>query len=185
MRYPTWRSIPKGEQHRYISDFMRIRPEQVASLPITELVLLLQWVLDQRGLFTVEAEILGEYFDLELLELSKDREEYARIYFAQTASAVYDLTTQLQGSDVKKIYLFTLDRFSPADRNAQNISPLFLELREREDLIRLVRDAQAHYRRELRTRHDFYVITEAQIGKSRIASLWSRLQRSLRNLMAT
>ena len=150
MNNQIWRSCPKGEQHRNISKFMHMRPEQLATLNISELSLLFQWVFEIREIETAQAIIQEDYFDLEVVDKKAGKcQEYVRVYRAQPISAVYHLTAELKGRDVKKIYLFTFDKFPIADKNARDQSPLFLELREFKDTIRFILESRAKYRKKI------------------------------------
>jgi hypothetical protein len=92
---------------------------------------------------------------------------------------------ELNGRDIKKIYLFTLDRFSAADKNAHRQNPFFLELRECTEIISWLEEARIRYRKELQERHDYFVIPEALIRKSKSPTLLSKLKRMMRKSETT
>ncbi|HSA99175.1 MAG TPA: hypothetical protein VLE49_00895 [Anaerolineales bacterium] len=183
----VWHSCSKGERYRHISKFMHIKPEEVTSLCASELVFLWQWVFELQERETVQVIVQKEYFDLRLVNKQKDnphkgnRREYARFFLRHPAYAVYNLVTELKGRPVNKIYLLTFDKFAIADKRARSENPLFIELRECEDLIHWIQEAQVNYRKALHTKHDFYVIPEP-FGRreSRFEKLWSEFKQKVR-----
>jgi hypothetical protein len=156
-----------------------MKPEQLPSLSIAELSLLVEWAFEVRGIRTLKATVEEESFDLELInEQEGNRLEYMRFYSEPPVSAVYHLTAELKGRDIKKIYLFTLDRFSAVDKNAQRQNPLFLELREYKDIIGWFEGTKTTYRKTLQEKH-YYVIPQTLIRKSKTSTLLSKFKRML------
>lgn len=183
----VWHSCSKGERYRHISKFMHIQPEEVPFLSASEFVFLWQWVFELRERETIQVIVQKEYLDLRLVHRRKDnpqkgnRREYARFFLRHPAYAVYNLVTELRGRPVNKIYLLTFDKFAPADKKARSENPLFIELRECEDLIHWVQEAQANYRKSLQTKHDFYVIPETFSSReSKFEKLWLDFKNKIR-----
>lgn len=178
MNEPTWRNLPKRQYYQKLSEFARLDLNRLDRLKISELALLLQWAFHQCGKTTINAYSQADHFDLELVDdQDRTRQEYARVYLKGPIDAVYCITTQLKGRKISKIYLFTLKHFSIADKNAQKEYPLFLELRECDDIIRMVRKAQTQYHKSLHPKHDDHAAPEHSLYKNRVASFWAMIKR--------
>lgn len=175
-----WRSVSKAQQHRLISKFMHLDLNWLDKLDVLEINLFLQWFFAERGRTTRKASIREDHFDLMLT--SANTQEFARMYLISPIHAVYRITSELKGTKTHKIYLFCLGKFSSEDKRAQNDYPLFLDVREAGDLIKMLQEFQQEYKERLRTKHDFYVIPEALLGKPKPKPLFSRFWRKNHSL---
>jgi hypothetical protein len=175
-----WHSFPHRMQYPYISRFIHSSIDHLLSLPIGELVLLFQWLFEERGVTTVNVEIWDDYFDLDLVNKEEsNRQEYARVYLTNPFSAVYNVTTHLIGRNIQMIHLITFMKFPPADWKAEQESPLFIRLKEGTDTIRWIGETRDHYRKSLKNKQDYYVIPKGLIGKPKNKSILGKIKQIL------
>lgn len=132
-----------------------------SSLTTTEIALLIQWILERRGLETNSVEDRDGRLDLVLSNQRRNRSEFARFYYGERGipiNALWDLLNTLKGADFARIHCFTADTFTRAQKRAQSEFPLALKLEERDGLERYLREAQRSYRAELERRSARYLL---------------------------
>lgn len=152
-----------------------------SSVTVTEMALLIQWILERRGLETQGVVDRTGRLDLELTNEKHRRSEFARFYYGERGvpiNALWDLLNMLRGTQYARIYCFTLGSFSNAQRRTQGEFPLALKLVEREVLERYLREAQRSYRAELERRSTGYLL--AVPGTRKPKTLLQRLLMWLR-----
>lgn len=149
---PLWRDLSKAERYRCVSRFMHLRSFATASLSARETALLMQWILERRGLETERVQSERGRLDLELTNKKQKRDEFARLYYEGRGipiNALYDLLNTLQGTRFVTIHCFTVHTFTKAQKKIQDQFPLVIRLVDGEGLERYLREAQQSYRAEL------------------------------------
>lgn len=158
---PLWRDLSRAEHYRYLSQFMQLDSLTTSSLTITEIALLIQWILERRGLETNSVRDKSGRLDLALTNQKHRRSEFARFYYGERGvpiNALWDLFHTLKGTRFARIHCFTVDTFTKAQKRTQSEFPLALNLTEREGLERYLREAQRSYRAELERRSTRHLI---------------------------
>ena len=172
-----WNKLPRRVQISYITKYKDISSRRLITSPVVDIAYFFQWLFVSTGLVTERVEVHPRYFDLELINKEeKNRHEYARIYLDRPIAAVYKITEQLRGRNILRIHLLTFHKFPPADWNARQESPLFIELREADDTRRWVGETRAACLSILKNRQDFYQAPEELFGKPKGKSLWGKIK---------
>lgn len=149
---PLWRDLSKGERYRYVSRFMNLDSLTSSSLTASEIAVLMQWILERRGLETKRVKDERGRLDLELTNKKRKRDEFARLYYEGRGipiNALYDLLNTLQGTRFAVIHCFTVHTFTKAQKKIQDDFPLVIRLVDGEGLERYLQEAQQSYRAEL------------------------------------
>lgn len=150
-----WRSLPKAEQHRLISRFVHLQPDQLRDLGAQEAGWLFAWIFEQQGLIARRIEPGREWVDLELVPGEARKAEFARIYIGKRGTplnAVYATLEALESRTIIKLHLYTLGHFPPSMKHISDQFPLAVEQQDYEDLVCRLLEAQASYRVRLHQR---------------------------------
>lgn len=179
---PLWRDLSRAEHYRYVSRFMHMNSLDLASLPVVEIGLFIQWLLDRRELEADSIRTANGRLDLTLTHKRLQRREFVRFYYKKRGmplNALWDLFNTLQGTRFAKIHCMTVDAFTKAQKKTEHDFPLVLRLVEGEDLERYLREAQWSYHVELEARSARLVTDKPQARGRRafIRKLWRRIRR--------
>ena len=174
-----WRKVPRTDYYRYVSRFAHLRESELSSLSVTEAALLLQWMFEQHGLVTFDANAEEHRVDLTLVNREFGWREYARIYLDKNAipvNAMWTLLNDSEGKDFKRIHFCATATFTPAQKQLRYQFPLTLEILEGAQFEQYLLEAQERFRVGL-DRRSTLQIPSAQPT----ATWWSRLKQTLRN----
>jgi hypothetical protein len=142
---PLWRQLSRAGYYRRLSQFLHIDPGAMMLLRVREFALLTQWIFEQSGLETHHAAKRNGRLDLELTNRERRWNEFARCYLEGYEIPVdlgADLAGKLKNTQVRRVHMCTLRRFTAAQKQLRAEFPLSLEIVEGEDMRRRLREAQ-------------------------------------------
>ena len=153
MEIILWERLRRAEQRRWAYQFSQLPFNKLQSLSLPVRGLFIQWMFARNRLVTdrVSADAHVGSVDLMLFNSKRVQKEFARIYTVPKntpINATWSILNELKGTAVTRVHLFTLGEFTVAQKRAMKDSPLFFDIKDKQDFCTYIQETQDFFLRD-------------------------------------